>query len=152
MDDSEFDGLEAEFFRSVGSGDGATPDRVVALLNRLFPRYNWVGIYWVKEGMLELGPWSGPAATEHTSIPLGAGICGAAASSGRVENVGDVNADGRYLSCFLQTRSEIVVPIKSGDRVVGEIDIDCDEKDGFGPRDELFLSRVASMLAAEGGK
>ena len=98
---------------------------------------------------LVLGPWSGPAATEHTRIPIGTGVCGAAAS-GRSEILGDVSRDPRYLACFPSTKSEIVVPIRLGDRVVGEIDIDGRELNGFGPADQRFLESVALLLAPLG--
>ena len=93
-----------------------------------------------------LGPWRGPQATEHTRIPIGQGICGAAAATGRTEVVDDVNADDRYLACFVSTRSEIVVPITYGERVVGEIDIDSDTPaaSAGGP---TFLERVATLVS-----
>ena len=71
-----------------------------------------LGIYLVKGDDLVLGSWKGKQATEHTKIPLGKGVCGSAAQSGKTEVVDDVSKDSRYLSCFLSTRSEIVVPIK----------------------------------------
>jgi L-methionine (R)-S-oxide reductase len=80
-------------------------------------------------------------------IPVGQGICGAAAASGHTEIVDDVNADARYLSCFPSTRSEIVVPISYQGRVVGEIDIDSDEPAAFGPADRTFLERVALLIS-----
>ena len=76
-------------------------------------------------------------------IPVGQGICGAAAASGETEIVDDVNADQRYLACFPSTRSEIVVPIAHAGRVVGEIDIDSDRPAAFGEDDRAFLERVA---------
>jgi len=94
-----------------------------------------------------LGPWRGPAATEHVRIPVGQGVCGAAAASGRTEIVDDVNADPRYLACFLSTKSEIVVPVRYDDIVVAEIDIDSDEQAAFGEADREFLERVAEQLA-----
>jgi L-methionine (R)-S-oxide reductase len=96
---------------------------------------------------LVLGPWRGPQATEHVRIPLGQGICGAAAASGETEIVDDVNADDRYLSCFLSTRSEIVVPIVYDRLVVAEIDIDSDNPAAFGQTDRDFLERVASLIS-----
>src|SRR5689334_708758 len=84
------------------------------------PRYNWVGVYMIEGGdTLVLKAWDGPAATEHVRIPIGQGICGLAAREKRTVIVDDVNKDPRYLACFLQTRSEIVVPIFSEGRVVG---------------------------------
>ena len=121
--------------------------RTVGVLHDRFERYSWVGIYLVADGELVLGPWKGPEATEHVRIPIGEGICGAAAASGRTEVVDDVSADERYLACFLSTRSEIVIPISAGSRVVGEIDIDSDEPAAFGPDDRAFLERVALLVS-----
>ncbi len=120
---------------------------VVALLHDRFDHYSWVGIYLVEGDELVLGPWKGPEATEHVRIPVGQGICGAAAATGRTEIVDDVNADPRYLACFASTRSEIVVPISFEGRVVGEIDIDSDEAAAFGEADRAFLERVAALIA-----
>jgi L-methionine (R)-S-oxide reductase len=80
-------------------------------------------------------------------IPLDQGICGAAASTGQTVIVDDVNADPRYLACSLETRSEIVVPIKRDGQVLGEIDIDSDQPAAFTPDDRELLEAVASMLA-----
>ncbi len=139
---------ESDFFDRVSGAVGVEElaSRTVELLHELFPHYSWTGIYWLRNGMLELGPWKGPEATEHTRIPVGQGVCGSAASSGTIENVPDVSRDGRYLACFLRTKSEIVVPIFSSGIVVGEIDIDGDEIAAFGRRDELFLKRVAALF------
>jgi GAF domain-containing protein len=88
-----------------------------------------------------------PEATEHTRIPVGQGVCGAAAASGVTEIVDEVNADPRYLACFPSTRSEIVVPIAVDGRVVGEIDIDSDRPAAFGDDDREFLEQVAALIA-----
>jgi len=121
--------------------------KVVDILYEGFEKYNWVGIYLVKEERLVLGPWRGNQATEHTTIPLGKGVCGAAAKTGKTERVNDVSKDKRYLSCFLSTRSEIVVPIRKKDVVVGEIDIDSERLAAFDKNDALFLEKVADMLS-----
>jgi L-methionine (R)-S-oxide reductase len=121
--------------------------RVVDVLHDRFDHYSWVGIYLLEGDDLVLGPWKGPQATEHVRIPVGQGICGAAAASGRTEVVDDVNADARYLACFPSTRSEIVVPISYERRVVGEIDIDSDEPTAFGEADRAFLERVAVLIS-----
>jgi GAF domain-containing protein len=120
----------------------------VALLHDRFPHYSWVGVYLVDGEELVLGPWKGPAATEHVRIAIGEGICGAAAATGATEIVDDVAADERYLACFLSTRSEIVVPIHVEGRVVGEIDIDSDERAAFGEADRAFLEQVAQSLSS----
>ncbi|MGZ4309965.1 MAG: GAF domain-containing protein [Gaiellaceae bacterium] len=119
----------------------------VDLLHERCEDYSWIGIYLVEGDDLVLGPWQGPQATEHVRIPVGQGVCGAAAASGKTEIVDDVNADPRYLACFPSTRSEIVVPIAREGRVVGEIDIDSDRPAAFGEDDRAFLERVAELLA-----
>lgn len=121
--------------------------QVIDFLQRNFAHYSWVGLYLVKDELLVLGPWRGKEATEHTRIPLGRGICGSAAQSGHTEIVDDVSKDSRYFSCFLSTRSEIVVPIKKGNTVVGEIDIDADVPTAFTRKDAVFLKKVADMLS-----
>ena len=75
---------------------GDVLDDVVEALHDGNEHYSWVGIYVVEGDDLVLGPWKGPEATEHVRIPVGEGICGAAAATGETEVVGDVNADPRY--------------------------------------------------------
>jgi putative methionine-R-sulfoxide reductase with GAF domain len=122
--------------------------QTVEVLHDRFDRYSWVGIYLVEGDNLVLGPWKGSQATEHVRIPIGQGICGAAAASGQTEVVDDVSADERYLACFPSTRSEIVVPIRYDGRVVGEIDVDSDRPAAFGPEDRVFLERIALLISA----
>ncbi|HEU4939019.1 MAG TPA: GAF domain-containing protein [Vicinamibacterales bacterium] len=119
--------------------------RVVEVLKRQLPHYTWVGIYLLEGDELVLGPFLGKP-SPHTRIPIGSGICGAAARERETIIVDDVNADSRYLACSLETRSEIVVPIMSGARVVGEIDIDSDQPAAFGDADKRLLESVASLL------
>jgi putative methionine-R-sulfoxide reductase with GAF domain len=121
--------------------------QTVDVLHDRFNHYSWVGIYFVEDGELVLGPWKGPQATDHVRIPIGQGVCGAAAASGETEIVDDVNADDRYLSCFPSTRSEIVVPIVYEGNVVGEIDIDSDTPAAFTPEDRALLERVAVLIS-----
>ena len=125
----------------------AVLDGVVGVLQE-FGHYSWTGIYLVDGDELVLGPWRGPQATEHVRIPIGQGICGAAAATGRTEVVDDVASDERYLACFVSTRSEIVVPISYGGRVVGEIDVDSDVPAAFTSADRTFLERVATLVSA----
>ena len=129
-----------------GGSDEEVLQGVVDALETEVEHYSWVGIYLVDGDELVLGPWRGPQATEHVRIPVGQGVCGAAAASGATEVVDDVNADPRYLACFPSTRSEIVVPILHDGRVVGEIDIDSDRPAAFTEEDRSFLERVAELL------
>jgi L-methionine (R)-S-oxide reductase len=118
----------------------------VTLLRRERPHYNWVGFYLFQGEELVLGPYVGKP-TVHTRIPLNQGICGAAASTGETLIVDDVNADPRYLACSLETRSEIVVPIRHDGRILGEIDIDSDQPAAFTSRDRDLLEALAALLA-----
>lgn len=120
--------------------------RTVGLLKAQVPRYTWVGIYLLQGNALVLGPYRGKP-SPHTRIPLGRGICGAAATERVTIVVDDVNADSRYLACSIETQSEIVVPIMRGDAVLGEIDIDSDTRAAFGPDDRDLLETVAAILS-----
>lgn len=133
--------------KNIISNSSDVLEDIVVFLYKNFDHYTWVGIYIVKGNDLVLGPWKGPHATEHTRINVGQGICGSAALSGKTEVIADVNEDNRYLSCFVSTKSEIVVPIKKNNKVVGEIDIDSDSKDAFNIDDKFFLEKIADMLA-----
>lgn len=130
-------------------GAEAAAQRAVELLHDRFAHYDWVGIYWLDSTGTELvlGPWTGPEATEHTRIPVGVGICGAAAASGKTEIIDDVSADPRYLACFSSTRSEIVVPIFADGQVAGEIDIDGTDLAAYDETDAIFLEEIAALLA-----
>jgi L-methionine (R)-S-oxide reductase len=121
---------------------------VCRYLRHEFRHYRWVGIYLRDGETLRLAAWSGPQETEHVAIPVGQGICGKAARENRTVVVEDVRAAPEYLACFLETRSEIVVPIRSGGTVVGEIDIDGNEVKAFDASDDRFLSAVAERVAA----
>ncbi len=131
----------------VGCSDPNATRAVVDYLHNHFVKYSWVGIYWVDGPDLILGPWKGLEATEHTRIPIGTGVCGAAAASGKTEVVADVSKDPRYLACFPSTKSEIVVPISTRGVVIGEIDIDGSALNAFGVEDQRFLEQVADALA-----
>jgi len=122
-------------------------EEVVKVLNKESPTYAWVGIYLVHGNDLVLDAWKGPQPTSHTRIPIGKGICGWAAKTGRTEIVSDVNNDPRYLRCFETTRSEIVVPVVYQGKVVGEIDIDGDVLNAFTTLDKEFLEAVAAKIA-----
>ena len=122
--------------------------KTVHLLQRERPHYHWVGFYMLEGDVLVLGPFVGKP-TEHVRIPLNQGICGAAASTGQTIVIDDVTADPRYLACSLETRSEIVVPIRRDGRVVGELDLDSDTPAAFTAEDRELLEGVAEII---GGK
>ena len=124
---------------------------IAKLLHEKLLKYNWVGFYMLEKDavppMLVLGAFEGTM-TPHTRIPLNQGICGAAASTGKTVVVDDVSADPRYLACSLETKSEIVVPVFVGGRVVGELDIDSHFPAAFGPEDRRLCEHTAKVLGA----
>jgi len=139
----------ADLARAIAGKQGTEALRAaVEALKRAVPRYTWVGIYLIEGGELVLGPYLGKP-SPHTRIPIGRGICGAAAREARTIIVPDVNADPRYLACSLETCSEIVVPIFRDGSVIGEIDVDSDLPGAFGDADRELLERAAAIIAGK---
>src|SRR5262249_22901550 len=103
-------------------------------------------LYRLVGDTLHLGEFLGRP-TEHVRIPVGEGVCGASARSGQTVLVDDVSADPRYIACSLETKSEIVVPVKLGGRYLAQIDIDSDQIAAFGHGDRVLLERAAQLLA-----
>ena len=108
--------------------------------------YNWVGIYLIEGEMLVLHNYIGKP-TEHTHIPIGRGVCGVAVAERANQIVGDVTKLENYLACSVETRAEIVVLIRRGDQIFGQIDIDSDLENAFDKDDEALLSRVADLIS-----
>ncbi|MCI4341818.1 MAG: GAF domain-containing protein [Thermoplasmata archaeon] len=130
-------------------GSALRPEGLTELcrfLRRAFAHYTWVGVYRLEGSTLVLDGWDGEQATEHVRIPLDQGLCGKAAREDRTVMVGDVRSSPEYLSCFLDTRSEIVVPVRAGGRVVGEIDVDGQSTNAYDRTDDAFLTEVARRL------
>ena len=135
----------------IGAALAASADRQTALrrvvdILKEDPRHTWVGIYLLEGDELVLGPYLGKP-SPHTRIPLGRGICGAAATARATIIVDDVKSDPRYLACSLETQSEIVVPIMRNGAVLGEIDIDSDARAAFGQDDRQRLEAAAALLS-----
>jgi GAF domain-containing protein len=148
MTDMDRDGLLTAIRSAVAAAPNADSamQQAVRLLKDGVPHYTWVGIYVLDGKELVLGPFLGKP-SPHTRIPLGQGICGAAATEKATIVVDDVNADPRYLACSIETRSEIVVPIMIDGDVLGEIDIDSDKPAAFGSADRALLEPVEALLA-----
>jgi L-methionine (R)-S-oxide reductase len=142
-------------------------DRVIAALRGVFAReegrevllrtaaekvraagapYTSVYLYMLHGPELVLEAYAGRE-TEHTRIPVGVGVCGTAVASGQDQNVPDVRAVGNYLACNAWTRSELVVLIRRGNLILGQIDIDSDVADPFTPEEEAAVKQVADALA-----
>ncbi|MDG6226167.1 MAG: GAF domain-containing protein [Candidatus Thermoplasmatota archaeon] len=136
----------------IVEGDGSPEERlhyVCRTLEREVPHYDWVGFYIVDtrdEGMLYLGPYVG-APTEHVRIPFGKGICGQAAARKEAFIIQDVAREDNYLSCSINVRSEIVIPVMDGDEVIGELDIDSHSISPFRDWDRSLLEAICCMVS-----
>jgi len=143
---SQLDEL-GELLRSAQRSEDAQA-RLVLFLHERFPDYHWVGIFRLQGSNLVLGPYQGRQPDKYTTIPLGEGVCGAAAVTLKTEVVPDVAADARYLVCFEETRSEIAVPVIKQGRLWGLITIDANRPNAF-TRDDVQLLEAAAKLLAE---
>lgn len=108
--------------------------------------YTSVYMYMLRDGELILEAYDGRE-TEHTRIAVGHGVCGTAVSEGRDQNIGDVRSIENYIACNVWTRSELVVLIRRGAVILGQIDIDSDQPDPFTPEEEAEVRKVADALA-----
>lgn len=108
--------------------------------------YTSVYLYMLHGDDLVLEAYSGRE-TEHTHIKVGAGVCGTAVATGRDQNVPDVRAISNYIACNTFTRSELVVLIRRGDTILGQIDVDSDVPDPFTAEEEKAVKDVADGLA-----
>lgn len=116
-----------------------------ALLNQFLDTINWVGFYLMENGELVLGPFQGlPACVR---IPLGRGVCGTAASERVTQLVPNVHEFPGHIACDAASQSEIVVPIFSGDELIGVLDIDSPVVNRFDEVDKEYLERFCKALA-----
>jgi GAF domain-containing protein len=139
-----------ELERSVVGGMrfGELLETAIRLVHESESRFHWTGIYELfPDGMLRLGPFLG-APTDHVFIGVGAGVCGTAVQEQRNQNIPDVTKLTNYLACSTETRSELVVLIRSGGMIHGQIDIDSHQVDAFGDGVEDEVQLVADFLAA----
>lgn len=116
-----------------------------ALLWEYLPDLNWAGFYRLIEGELVLGPFQGKAAC--IRIPVGKGVCGTAAATRRTQVVADVHAFPGHIACDAASRSELVVPILRGDRLIGVLDLDSPEPGRFDAEDARGCEALAAMMA-----
>jgi len=108
--------------------------------------YTSVYLYMLHGDDLVLEGFAGRE-TEHTRIAVGQGVCGTAVATGEDQNVGDVRSVGNYIACNIWTRSELVVLIRRGPTILGQIDIDSDVPDPFTPEEQAEVRAVAEALA-----
>ena len=135
----------------AGEPDGiANMANVAALVWQAIPGLNWAGFYRFDGTELVLGPFQGKAAC--IRIPLDKGVCGAAARLRETQRVEDVHAFPGHIACDADSRSELVVPIVVGERLVGVLDLDSPSPGRFTAEDqagaEALVARIAAALAS----
>jgi L-methionine (R)-S-oxide reductase len=116
------------------------------LIHDAGPPYTSVYIYMLRGDELALEAFSGRE-TEHTRIAVGHGVCGTAVATGEDQNVGDVHERQNYIACNVFTRSELVVLIRRGTHILGQIDVDSDVPDPFTADEERAVRQIADALA-----
>lgn len=143
---SEADATRIVTALSLSSNRGpALRKEAMNLLDSL-ESYNWSGIYRLQGEQLILDEFVG-AETDHKCILVGQGVCGTAIAENLNQVIGDVRQLENYLSCSVETRSEIVVLIRRGSEILGQIDIDGHQVAAFDESDERLLTQVAQVLA-----
>jgi L-methionine (R)-S-oxide reductase len=139
---------EVEALVASDAPDDEVLEEVVRLVHEAHPRWDWSGIYLLVDGTLVVGPFAGSEEPpEHSRIEVGDGVCGTAVAQDRNQLVDDVRELDNYLACSLSTRSELVVLIREDGRIVGQFDIDSDERGAFTQEDEALLEELATVVA-----
>ena len=115
-----------------------------ALIWESMDRLNWAGFYLMDKGSLLVGPFQGRPAC--IRIEIGKGVCGTAVKEEKIQRVADVHTFPGHIACDAASRSEIVLPIRSGGRIVGVLDIDSPEPERFSEEDEKGLALLADLI------
>jgi L-methionine (R)-S-oxide reductase len=138
--------LKAADALTAGEPDGiANMANIAALMWQYLPDLNWAGFYRMVDGVLVLGPFQGKAAC--IRIPVGKGVCGAAALSGEVQCVDDVHAFPGHIACDADSRSELVAPVLRSGAVIAVIDLDSPLPSRFDATDVAGVTALADLLA-----
>jgi len=123
---------------------------ISAFIYTSLPNLNWAGFYLLKDNALVLGPFVGKPAC--TRIPLGKGVCGTAADTGKTVVVPDVHAFDGHIACDGETNSEIVLPLFRDGQVFGVLDIDSPILNRFTEIDEEYLNKIAVLISNSLGR
>ncbi len=142
--------LDLQAMRDEGHLSDALLRRAVRSVDAADDRFNWVGVYLLNEADQELWlhNYMGPG-TDHAKIPVGTGVCGRAVAEGTNLNIPDVSKEENYLQCSPDTQSEMVVLIRAGEDIFGQIDIDSDDEAAFTEEDQMALISIADKLAEQ---
>ena len=123
-------------------------EKICSLLKEKIDCYDWVGFYFIDENekKLILRSFAGKP-TEHEKIPIGKGICGEVAKISKSLIIGDVSKEKNYISCDIEVKSEIVVPIFVNGLNIGQIDVDSKKLNAFDKYDENFLKQINELIS-----
>ena len=124
----------------------ANAANAAALVFETLPDLNWAGFYFLRGGELVVGPFQGRAAC--VRIALGSGVCGTAAARRATIIVPDVHAFPGHIACDSASNSELVVPMLSGDRLIGVLDLDSPRHGRFGAAEASLGEALAKRLIA----
>ncbi len=144
--------LDGEIVQQVSSLVNGEPDlianlaNVSAALNEYLDDINWVGFYIMRQGELVLGPFQGKAAC--IRIPVGRGVCGAAAATKETQRIDDVHAFPGHIACDAASNSELVVPVIVNEQVVAVLDIDSPSLNRFTPAVQKEMEAVVDVLTS----
>ena len=119
----------------------------IAAIKEVFDKVSWVGFYLFDGEKLYLGPFQGKVAC--TTIEMGKGVCGTAASRNESIIVTDVHKFPGHIACDSGSRSEIVVPILRRDSLIGVLDLDSYDFNSFGETDKKYLEEICKFLSDE---
>ena len=142
--------MELQEMRDDGLLSDAILRRAIRSIEEADDRYSWVGAYLLNEAEQEL--WLHNyvgAGTELAKIPVGTGVCGRAIEQRTNLNIADVSTEENYLACSPDVQSELVVLIRAGSDIFGQIDIDSDEPAAFTEEDEIAVISIADKLAEQ---
>jgi GAF domain-containing protein len=115
-----------------------------AIINEMIDEINWVGFYFMNNGELVLGPFQGKPACNR--IATGRGVCGTAVSENKIMMVDNVHEFKGHIACDSASNSEIVLPISSGTKIYGVLDIDSPIVGRFSELEKEFLIKFVDML------
>jgi L-methionine (R)-S-oxide reductase len=131
----------------AGASFESVLETAVKGVHQLNTRFDWTGIYELfPDNVLRLGPFVG-SPTDHVFIGVGTGVCGTAVAEKRNMNIADVRKIANYLACSTETRSELVILIRSGERIHAQIDIDSHQVGAFDDPVVASVQQVADWLA-----
>jgi len=141
---------ELQEMRDQGFLSDALLRHAVKKVRKASDKFDWVGVYLLNDAgdELWLHNYVGMP-TEHSRIPVGTGVCGTAVAEKQNQNVPDVSVRPNYLSCNPEVQSELVVLIRAGDQIFGQIDIDSEQKKAFSEAEEQGIQAIADKLAEQ---